>query len=74
MLAVVIILLMILTYILYVVNALSIPLFLIFLILKLCNVITWSWLMVCLPLIVFAGALLLTFILSMIYGILKVKS
>lgn len=74
MLTVVIIILTILTYALYIIDALSIPLFLVFLILKLCNVITWSWLMVCLPLTIFAGVLLLTFILSMIYGILKVRS
>lgn len=53
-----------LLYLFYIVDTLSIPLFLIFLILKLCGVITWSWLMVCLPLIIWASALLITSILT----------
>lgn len=47
---------------------LSIPTFLVFLILKLCNVINWSWLCVCIPLIVLAVSLFLTILLSLIVG------
>ena len=47
---------------------LSIPTFLVFLILKLCNVINWSWLCVCIPLIVLASSLFLTILLSLIVG------
>lgn len=56
-----------------VIDALSIPLFLIFLILKLCGVIAWSWVLVCLPLIVFGVFILLTVILSVITQIVTVN-
>lgn len=36
-------------------ESLSIPTFFVFLILKLCNVITWSWVCVCIPLFVLFG-------------------
>lgn len=52
-----------LLYLFYIVDTLSIPLFFIFLILKLFNVISWNWVMICLPLIIWASALLITFIL-----------
>jgi hypothetical protein len=51
-----------LLYMFYVIDALGIPLFIVFLILQLCGVITWSWVMVCLPLIIWGCAGLLTFI------------
>lgn len=51
-----------LLYLFKIIDCLGVPLFLTFLILKLCKVITWSWLMVCLPLIIWAASLLLTFI------------
>lgn len=38
-------------YLCYIADALSVPLFLIFMTLKLCGVITWSWVLVFLPLI-----------------------
>ena len=44
------------------IDALAIPVFLIFLVLKLCGVIAWSWLWVCFPLIVFGCAMILTII------------
>lgn len=43
-----------------VVDALGIPLFLVFLILRFCNVIAWGWIFICLPLIIWVGAILLT--------------
>lgn len=52
-----------------IIDAVSIPLFLIFMILKLCGVIAWSWLLVCIPLIVFGGALILTIIFQLIFTI-----
>ena len=41
------------------IDTLALPVFLIFLVLKLCGVIAWSWVWVCFPLIVFAIASLL---------------
>lgn len=40
----------------FIVDALAIPTFIVFLILKLIGVIAWSWFFVCLPLIVLAVA------------------
>ena len=57
-------------YLFIVVDSLGIPLFLIFLILQLCGVIAWSWVMVCLPLIFWASCLLLTFVFSAILSCL----
>lgn len=42
------------------IDMLAIPLFIIFLILQLCGVITWAWVLVFLPLIVWGGSMLLT--------------
>lgn len=53
-----------------IIEALSIPLFVIFLILKLCGIITWAWIFVFLPLIIFAGAFIILFVI----GILKIYS
>lgn len=47
---------------------LSIPTFLVFLVLKLCNVICWSWFCVCIPLIVLGVSLFLTVLLSVLLG------
>lgn len=55
-----------LLYLLYVADSLSIPLFLIFLILKLCNVIAWSWVLVCLPLIIGVVTGVLTFVFALL--------
>jgi hypothetical protein len=41
------------------IDMLAVPVFLVFLVLKLCGVIAWSWVWVCFPLIVFAIAALL---------------
>ena len=41
------------------IDVLAVPLFIVFLVLKLCGVIAWSWVWVCFPLIVFAIASLL---------------
>lgn len=41
------------------IDVLAVPVFLVFLVLKLCGVIAWSWVWVCFPLIVFAIASLL---------------
>ena len=60
-----------LLYLFYIVDTLSIPLFLI---LKLCGVITWSWLMVYLPLIIWSSALLITFILTGILAYIGVEN
>lgn len=50
-------------YLDYVIESLTIPLFLVFLILQLTKVITWSWVCVCLPLIVLPIAIILQFVL-----------
>lgn len=42
-------------------EALAIPLFLVFLILKLTNVLAWSWVCVCIPLMVFPILFILQF-------------
>ena len=60
-----VILISIIVVALKIVDALSIPTFLVFLVLKLCGVITWGWFFVCLPLIVFAGAMVLTLLLGL---------
>lgn len=52
-----------------IVDSVSIPLFFIFMILKLCGVIAWSWLLVCVPLIVFGGAIILTVIVKIIFAV-----
>ena len=43
-------------------DALCIPMFLVFMILKLCNVINWSWAVVCIPLYVLAFAMFITIV------------
>lgn len=43
-----------------IIDALSVPLFIVFLILKLCGVIAWSWVAVCAPLITLAVAITIT--------------
>ena len=53
-----------------IVEALSYTLFIIFLILKLCNIITWAWIFVFLPLILFVGVR----IILLVIGILKIYS
>lgn len=53
-----------LLWLMYTIDALAIPLFIVFLILRLCNVIAWSWVMVCLPLIIWAIAIFLTMTVS----------
>ena len=60
-----VILISIIVVALKIVDALSIPTFLVFLVLKLCGVITWGWFFVCLPLIIFAGAMFLTLLLGL---------
>ena len=47
-------------------NALSITLFIVFLILKLCGVIAWSWWFVCLPLIISVGLTILILLIGLI--------
>lgn len=47
-------------YLCYIADAVSVPLFLIFMILKLCGVITWSWVLVFLPLICLPILILVT--------------
>lgn len=37
------------------VKILSVPLFIVFLILRLCGVVAWAWWLVCLPLMLFAA-------------------
>lgn len=44
-------------------------LFIIFLILKLCGVIAWSWLAVCIPLIVMGASIVLLLIVSIVNAI-----
>lgn len=56
------------------IDCLGVPLFLIFLILQLCGVITWSWVMVCLPLIIWVGSLLFTFICIAILAWISVEN
>ena len=69
--ALLIILATVLYAVLKVVDALAIPVFIVFLVLKLCGVIAWSWLFVCLPLIVFAGAIILTILLAIMLNALS---
>ena len=45
----------------------AIPTFIVFLVLKLCNVIAWSWVYVFIPLIVLAGSLIISIILSVLF-------
>lgn len=60
-----VILITIMVVALKIVDALSIPTFLVFLVLKLCGVISWGWFYICLPLIIFAGAMILTLLLGL---------
>ena len=69
--ALLIILATVLYAVLKVIDALAIPVFLVFLVLKLCGVIAWGWFFVCLPLIVFGGAIILTIILAIILNALS---
>ena len=48
------------------VDVLAVPTFLVFLVLKLCGVIAWSWWLVCTPLIVLVGGMILLAILTAI--------
>ena len=65
-----VILLTILVVILTIIDYMTPVLFIVFLILKLCSVITWSWFLVCLPIIIFGIALILTIIFSVIAAFL----
>lgn len=47
---------------------LGIELFIVFLILKLCNVITWPWICICIPIIAWGCSLVLYIIIYGIYG------
>lgn len=51
-----------LLYIFKIIDVLGIPIFIVFLILQLCGVITWAWILIFLPLIIWAATLLLTFV------------
>lgn len=62
MLAFITIIVSLLLVLMYAVDALAIPLFLIFMILELCGVIAWGWLIVCIPLIVWGVAILFTIV------------
>lgn len=66
MMYIIISILSVIAVIMRIAGELSIPTFLVFLILKLCNVINWSWLCVGIPLIVLAVSLFLTILLSLI--------
>ena len=46
--------------------------FIVFLILKLTNVIAWSWWLVCLPLLIWLGVLLLTLVIGGILALVAV--
>lgn len=46
--------------------------FIVFLILKLTNVIAWSWWLVCLPLLIWLGVLLLTLVICGIVALIAV--
>lgn len=59
MITAIVLILTLLAIALKIIDALAIPVFLVFLVLKLCGVIAWSWLWVCFPLIVFGIALVL---------------
>ena len=59
---------------LMIVDIASIPTFIVFLILKLCGVIDWQWLHVCIPLIVFAGTTVLTGITRAVSAVVSVKA
>lgn len=52
------------------IGTLCILTFIVFLILKLCGVITWSWLCVCIPLIVYAGLIGLALVIFVIFMII----
>ena len=51
-----------------IVDAAGIPTFLIFLVLKLCNVIEWDWIWVCMPLIIWGACLALTVLICFFSG------
>ena len=44
--------------------------FIVFLVLKLCNVITWAWWLVCLPLIIYGGVIALLLLIMLILVII----
>ena len=50
--------------------SLCIILFVVFLILKLTGVIAWSWWLVCLPLIIYAGFIVLAFVIIAIVAVI----
>lgn len=47
-------------------NSVAIPVFLIFLVLKLINVINWAWIYIFLPLIIMAGTIIIQIVTSLI--------
>lgn len=52
------------------IDVLTVPVFLVFLVLKLCGVIAWSWVWVCFPLIVFAIASVLIIVSAIILSLI----
>lgn len=52
------------------IGVISIITFLVFMILKLCEVVSWSWLIVCIPLMVLGGWIVLWFIIYLIVFII----
>ena len=53
--------------------SLCIILFVVFIVLKLTGVISWSWWLVCLPLIIYAGFIVLVLIISAIVAIIAIR-
>ena len=49
----------------------SILLFIIFLILKLCNVISWEWVYICIPLLVIGLILIISVFFKLMYNMLS---
>lgn len=54
-------------------NCLAIPVFIVFLTVKLLGVITWGWLYVCMPLIIMAGTIFLEILIACFMSALEVE-
>lgn len=54
-------------------NCLAIPVFIIFLVVKLLGVIAWGWIYVCMPLIIMAGTIFLEILIACLASALEIE-
>lgn len=54
-------------------NCLAIPVFIVFLLVKLLGVIAWEWIYVCMPLIIMAGTIFLEILIACLMSALEIE-